>query len=94
LEKAYENLHTAALHLAACSGCWHIASQGAVHDSKYHAGASHLVKRNPTTIKRAAPGFLQTNVETVAINVGRQTMYFFPDRCLVFDAGRVGAVGV
>ena len=31
-------------------------------------------------------------METIAIGVGRQTLYFFPDRVLVYDVNGVGAV--
>ena len=93
MEQVFASLHACADQLAQCAGCWHKAASGNVHDSKYHGGASHLVDRKETTIRMAEPDFLKTNVKTVAIGVGRQTLYFFPDRLLVFDSGRVGAVG-
>lgn len=92
LEQAYASLHASALRLAACSGCWHVSASGKVTDRKYHAGASELVERRSTTIKAAPPGFIKTNIETIAVGAGRQTLHFFPDRLLVFDAGRVGAI--
>ena len=93
LEKAYGDLHRAASILSKCSACWHISASGKVHDGRYHAGASSLVSRKDTTIKAKSPDFLKTNIETIAIDVGRQTLYFFPDRLLVYDEGRIGAVG-
>jgi hypothetical protein len=93
LEQAYGNLHRAASILSKCSACWHISASGKVHDGRYHAGASSLVSRKDTTIKAKSPEFLKTNIETIAIDVGRQTLYFFPDRLLVYDEGRIGAVG-
>jgi len=93
LEKAYGLLHDHALNLASCQGVWHVAASGEIHDRKYHAGASTLLDRKRTTICRKSPDFLQTNVETIAVSVGRQTLYLFPDRLLVYDGGRVGAVG-
>ena len=93
LEKAYAALHDGASKLAACVGCWHIPASGKVHDRKYHAGASSLVDRKPTKIAHTAPPFLKTNVDTISIGVGRQTIYLFPDRALVYEAGQVGAIG-
>lgn len=93
LEQAYGVLHAGATQLAQCTGCWHIAASGNVQDRKYHAGASKLVDRKATTIRAESPHFLKTNIQTVAIAVGRQTLYFFPDRMLIFDTGRIGAVG-
>jgi len=92
VESAYASLHNAVSNIASCSKCWHVESSAAVYDRKYHAGASSLLRRNPTNVRIASPSFLKTNVKTVAIEVGRQTLYFFPDRLLVFDRGRVGAV--
>lgn len=93
MEEAYALVHQWGQALAAAAGFWHIAARGDVRDRKYHAGASHLVTRRKTFAKIAAPDFLKTNVATLAVGVGRQVLHFFPDRLLVFDRGRVGAVG-
>ncbi len=92
LEKTYAQLHEAASQLASCAEAWHIEASGKVYDKKYHAGASNLLQRKPTSITKAEPPFVKTNVETIAIAVGRQTLYFFPDRVLVYDVNGVGAV--
>jgi len=92
VEAAYTSLHKAASTIASCSQCWHVEASSTVYDRKYHGGASSLVRRSQTVVRTALPAFLKTNVKTVAIDVGRQTLYFFPDRLLVFDHGRVGAV--
>lgn len=93
MEKAYETLHAQASTLASCAKAWHIEARGEVSDRKYHAGASELLRRKPTVIRRAEPPHVKTNISTVAIEVGRQTMHFFPDRVLIFDIDHVGAVG-
>lgn len=93
MEAAYGSLHQWAETLAGCARTWHIEAQGEVYDRKYHAGASNLVQRRPTFIKRAEPPYLKTNVETIAIGVGRQVLHLFPDRALIYQAGQVGAVG-
>lgn len=93
MERAYETFLGTVSELAKCTRVWHIAARGDVHDRKYHAGASELVKRSPTTIRRAEPPHLRTNASTVAVGVGRQTLHFFPDRVLVYDPKGVGAVG-
>ena len=88
----YGQLHADAEALASCAAVWHVEAEGKVLDRKYHAGASSLVRRTRTRIQKQAPPFLKTNIETVAIAVGRQTLHFFPDRILVYDRGGVGAV--
>lgn len=93
LEQAYGDLHRAASILGQCQACWHISASGSVQDSRYHAGASNLVDRKETRFRAKSPDFLKTNIETIAVDVGRQTLYFFPDRLLIYDDGRIGAVG-
>lgn len=93
METVYSELHQAATELAACSKVWHIEAHGRVRERKYHAGADTVVRRQPTFIRKSQPPFLKTNIETIAIGVGRQTLYLFPDRLLVFEPKGVGAVG-
>ncbi|MBN2382206.1 DUF4236 domain-containing protein [bacterium] len=93
MESAYTQLHNAASKLASCAAAWHIEASGKVYDRKYHAGASNLVRRKSTSIRKAEPPYVKTNIETIAVGVGRQTLHFFPDRVLVYDANGVGAVG-
>lgn len=93
MENAYGQLHKCAGKLADCAAAWHIESAGKVHDRKYHAGASNLVRRKQTFVRKAEPPYLKTNIETIAIGVGRQTLHFFPDRVLIYDQSGVGAVG-
>lgn len=92
METTYGILHEWASHLSSCARAWHIAAQGQVYDRKYHAGASSLVRRNPTFIRKAEPPYLKTNIETVAMGVGTQVLHFFPDRVLIYDTKGVGAV--
>lgn len=92
LERAYEQLHAAGMRLAECAAVWHVAASGRVYDPKYHAGAGYLLKRSRTFIRKAAPPYVKTNIETLALGVGRQTLYFFPDRILVYDKSGIGAI--
>lgn len=92
METTYNKLFQAAERLEKCRKAWHISASGKVLDKKYHAGASNLVDRKTTTIQISEPPYLQTNVKTVSLAVGRQTLHFFPDRVLVYDAAGVGAV--
>lgn len=93
MENAYGQLHSCAASLAGCAAAWHIEAEGKVYDRKYHAGASNLVRRKKTFVRKAEPPYVKTNIETIAIGVGRQTLHFFPDRVLVYDQNGVGAVG-
>lgn len=92
VEEAFRRFSEWAEALAGARRTWHVAASGRVLDRKYHAGASNLVQRNPTVVRTAEPPFLKTNVPVLSVGVGRQTLYFLPDRLLVYDAAGVGAV--
>lgn len=93
MESAYAQLLGAISQLSDCAAAWHIEASGKVHVRKYHAGASDLVRRKNTFIRKAEAHYVKTNIETVAVGVGRQTLHFFPDRVLIYDKNGVGAVG-
>lgn len=92
MESSFQRLHESASKLASCAKIWHIEASGSVYDPKYHAGANNLVRRKATSICKTTPPFLKTNIETIAITVGRQILHFFPDRVLIYDRDGVGAV--
>lgn len=92
METVFAQLHNAANAMGASNGLWHIEASGAVRNRKYHAGAGSLVRRKGTFCRPTEPPFLKSNVAPIGVGVGRQTLYFFPDRVLVFDRNGVGAV--
>jgi hypothetical protein len=92
VETAFQRFSEWAQALAASARTWHVAASGQVYDRKYHAGASALVQRNVTTVRTAEPPFIRTNVPVLCLGAGRQTLYFLPDRLLVYDSAGVGAV--
>lgn len=91
-EKITQDLHDAFEEMSKCRSAWHVAASAKVRDRKYHAGAGSLVNRSAIALGLKSPPFIKTNVATPCIPVGKQTLYFFPDRVLVFEPGGVGAV--
>ena len=89
----YGKVHDAFEEMMACAKVWHVEAEGQVKDRKRNAGASSLIERKPITLTKASPPFVKTNIAVPKVNAGRQSLYFFPDRLLVFDSDRVGAVG-
>lgn len=96
LDDKSQTQHTALLHsmdeISKCKKVWHEEATAKVYDKKYHAGADNLVKRSRTFVNQTPPGFVKTNIAVPAIGVGKQILYFFPDRLLVFENNAVGAV--
>jgi hypothetical protein len=91
-QKAIERFYAAFEHMNRNEAIWHIEAAGQVNDRKYHAGASALVQRRKITLKISNPPFVKTNVQTPCIPVGRQMLYFFPDKLLIFESNGIGAV--
>jgi hypothetical protein len=91
-EQQYQQLHDGFDELQRCGGTWHVEAQGDVTDRKRHAGASSVVRRKGVRLFKSAPPYVKTNIEIPAIPVGRQTLYLFPDRILVFEPNGVGAI--
>lgn len=92
VENAYANLHDAFGVLRTCSRAWHIEARGEVRNAKYHAGASGIMKRKQFSLTFGAPPFVKTNIDVPLVPVGRQILAFLPDRLLVFQSAKVGAV--
>lgn len=71
---------------------WHVSASGQVQDRKYHAGASRLLRRSSISINYSLPKLIKTNVRVPCVPVGEQKLYFFPDKILVVQRKKVGAV--
>lgn len=89
---SYDALCDAFTDLQRCGGVWHVGAEGRVNDTKYHAGASTLVRRAAAGITFDGIPPMKTNLSVPTIPVGRQRLVFLPDTVLVFDGRKAGAV--
>ncbi|MDD3014231.1 MAG: DUF4236 domain-containing protein [Candidatus Gastranaerophilales bacterium] len=92
VEIAYQKLHDCFDELISCARVWHVEAQGNTNDWKHNAGANSLIRRNRIVLSKGQPSYIKTNISVPIIPTGRQTLYFFPERVLVFDKSTVGAV--
>ena len=92
IEALYQKLHDSFGQLSASSSKWHVEAEGAVKDRKRNAGATSVIKRTSISLGIGNPPYVKTNVSVPSIPVGKQTLYFFPDKVLIFEANGVGAV--
>ncbi len=72
---------------------WHVSAQARVHNQKYHAGADTVVKRTPINVVYKAPPGVKTNVLVPSVPVGKQTIYFLPERILIYQGRQVVGIG-
>ena len=70
---------------------WHVPAAGRA-DPKYNAGASINIKRDSIRPEYAPPEGVKTNIPVFRLPAGVETLYFFPDRLLIFTPRGVGAV--
>ena len=91
-EQEIQQFYSAFDQLMNCHFAWHITAQADVRDRKYHAGASLIVKRTKIQIQYKTPPYMKTNVKVPSIPTGKQILYFFPDRILVYEKKKVGGL--
>jgi hypothetical protein len=92
MESAYQRLHDAVSQLVKCGGRWHIDGRGREYDPKYYGGAGEVVNRTRISVSTGQPPNVKTNVSPPVIPLGAKTLYFFPERLLIFARDGVGAV--
>lgn len=88
LQKFYDSFD----ELRKCNKKWYILSKNYNFDSKYNAGAYSLVDRKKLAITNTTPKYIKTNVKIPCIPVGKQKIYFFPDKILIFEGKKVGGL--
>jgi hypothetical protein len=88
----FETLTKAFEHLSACDAAWHIDASGRTDDWKHQAGVGAIVKRSGIRPSLSSPRRVVSNLKVPMLDGGRQKLYFFPDRLLVYESGGVGAV--
>jgi hypothetical protein len=91
-ERRFSSLLGAFGQINRCQGIWRVNAQGHTNDWKRNAGADTLLKRSPFRPSLACPAKVQCNIQVPAFKTDHSTLYFFPDRLLVYNWGGVGAV--
>jgi hypothetical protein len=77
--------------LLGCEKIWHVTTQAATN-KKNSGGAQTGYLIDVIKLKYGQPKHLRTNVLVPEIPAGKQTLYLFPDRILVFEGRKVGGL--
>jgi hypothetical protein len=88
----YSRLQAPFRQLAECGKVWHIDATAHTSDTKHHAGASVGMERKETQPRFSKPPKVQCNIDVPVLQTKDVTLYFFPDRLLVYDSAGVGSV--
>lgn len=89
---AFDTLLGGFREIQACQGLWHVSAAADARDPRRQAGAQELVSRTTVSATLSQPPRVVSNLAVPTLPAGRQTLYFFPDRLLVYERGRVGSV--
>jgi hypothetical protein len=90
--QVFDDLKRSFAQLAGCRGVWRVEAEGATSDWKRNAGASTLERRKGISPSISRPPKVESNIDVPTLSAGRRSLYFFPDRLLVYDSSGVGAV--
>ena len=71
---------------------WWVSQTSKVIDTKYSGGASSSVKRNKCTASTQVPFPFTTNATVVAFKSGKETLLFLPDKLLIIQGSKIGAL--
>jgi hypothetical protein len=91
-DQSFSKLRGAFEEVAGCKGVWHVDASGSTSDWKRNAGVNSLERRSYNRPFFSRPPKVQCNIDVPTLTAGRKSLYFFPDRLLVYDSGGVGAV--
>jgi hypothetical protein len=89
---AYEVLLAGLKALSSSRRIWRIITRDLSSDPKYTAGATQLLNRKDAQTAWRLPTYFEVNVPIWSIDLGGQTLYFFPDRVLAYQGGQIGSL--
>ncbi len=92
LEKVYQKLLDDFGSLSKVSKIWHIEAKADIIDQKRNAGAFQILNRKQIKLEIKDPPYTKTNIKVPCIPVGKQELFLFPDRIIIFENDQVGAV--
>jgi len=90
--ESFSRLQSAMSGLAACDKIWRVDAAGRTYDWKRNAGASVTERRHQTYVSFGLPPKVNCNISVPILKAGRKSLYFFPDRLLIYDSAGVGAI--
>lgn len=93
--QTYNQVRQAFESMQKASKAWHIPNAGQVETLgqwKRNSGASTIVDRQPIAFEYGLPKVIRSNIVVPTIPVGRQKLYFFPDRLLIEDRDQYSSI--
>jgi len=92
MEAKLQSFYDAFDELKSCRAKWHLQAEAVTKDYKHFAGANRIIRRKPVNISDNCPKYMKTNVKVPCIPVGKQKLYFFPDRIFIYHGNKAGSL--
>lgn len=89
---AYEQLNSIWMNMNTNKKFWQIITAAQIKNSKAHGGAKTSVSRVPAKAINKLPYFLKSNIAPFGLQLKNKQLFFLPDKLLVIDGRRVGAL--
>ncbi|MBQ9266753.1 MAG: DUF4236 domain-containing protein [Clostridia bacterium] len=88
LQRFYDSFE----ELEDCDQIWYVYGKSKDMANNYHNADSKSLMRKEITIQYGVPKFIKTNVSVPFIQAGDQELFFFPDKVLVVEGKKIGAL--
>lgn len=90
-QKTYESVLTAFEKLEGCRKSWRIQAQGQILSRKHHGGAGISIKREAAALSIGNLKSIRCNIDVPRLKAGPINFYFYPDKLLIENSGRIAA---
>jgi hypothetical protein len=90
--RRFAELEAALKQLAMCARLWHVDASADTIDWKRNAGASSLNDRSNAELQFGCPRKVSCNIAVPTLKLRKKSLYFFPDRLVLYDSTGVGSV--
>ncbi len=91
MQRAYDDAVKDWLNLSKCQNVWQIVYKRK-NDKKTNAGTNNTGVTEKAKIISKTPFFIRQNINVFGIGLGKQQVYFLPDKLLIVSGGKVVAI--
>ena len=92
MSSAYSEFNSSFEQAALANRIWHVQSQAAVFDRKYHSGAASSSQHRTYSTNESVGAAAQKQQVPPSIKLGGRTFFFFPDRVVACDQHGYGVI--
>ncbi len=92
IEARIQSFYESFEELENCDQLWYVFGKDKAMVNNYHNVDSKSILRKEIAIQYGVPKHIKSNVSVPIISAGDQELYFFPDRVIIVEGKKVGAL--